>query len=107
MRIGVIGTGHVGLVTCATLAHAGHDVVGVDEDASKVASLSAGETPFFEPGLDELVLAGRDRLSFSARVADAVVDADVVFVCVGTPPEADGEANLDAVEKAATQIGDA
>ena len=105
MLIAVIGTGHVGLVSCATLAHLGHDVVGIDTDAEKVALLERGEAPFFEPGLqallDETIASG--RLRFSSDVADAAA-AEVVFICVGTPPKASGEANLAAVESAARDV---
>ena len=104
MRIAVIGTGHVGLVSCATLASLGHDVVGVDNDAEKIARLHEGATPFFEPGLQELLdtTTAAGKLHFTTDVAAGVADADVVFICVGTPPKASGEANLAAVEQAAT-----
>jgi UDPglucose 6-dehydrogenase len=106
MEIGVIGTGHVGLVTAAALAHLGHDVTGIDEDASKIEELLAGRAPFFEPELEDLVVSERStgRLSFSHLAADAVKGKDVVFVCVGTPTEADGEANLLAVERASELV---
>jgi UDPglucose 6-dehydrogenase len=106
MKIGVIGTGHVGLVTCATLAAIGHDVVGVDTDQEKIAKLNNGQSPFFEPGMDDLVAEGiaAGRLSFSTDLAEACRDTEVVFICVGTPPKASGEANLSAVESAARGI---
>jgi UDPglucose 6-dehydrogenase len=106
MKIGVIGTGHVGLVTCATLAHLGHEVVGVDTDAEKITQLDAGIMPFFEPGLAEILATttGAGRLRFSTETVDAAADADVVFICVGTPPKASGEANLAAVEKAVSDV---
>jgi UDPglucose 6-dehydrogenase len=105
MLIGVVGTGHVGLVSCATLAHLGHDVVGIDTDAEKIAFLQRGEAPFFEPGLQELLdeTIATGRLRFSNDVGD-VAEAEVVFICVGTPPKASGEANLAAVESAARAI---
>ena len=104
MRIAVIGTGHVGLVTCATLASFGHDVVGVDTDAEKIARLDEGVSPFYEPGLQELLdsTIASGHLHFTTDTAVGVADADVVFICVGTPPKATGEANLAAVEKAAS-----
>jgi UDPglucose 6-dehydrogenase len=106
LKVVVIGTGHVGLVTCATLAALGHEVVGVDSDESKIASLQNGLAPFFEPGLEDLVneqmKAG--RLSFTKEAAQAVPGAEVAFICVGTPARADGEANLIAVEQAARDI---
>jgi UDPglucose 6-dehydrogenase len=106
MDIGVIGTGHVGLVTCASLAKVGHDVVGHDVDVKKVEMLMDGRSPFYEPGLDELLgelLAG-GSLKFSASSDEAVANADVVFICVGTPPRATGEANLVAVEQSAIDV---
>ena len=105
MRIGVIGTGHVGLVTAATLAHLGHTVVGNDLDDEKIGRLSSGSSPFFEPGVEDLMAEEmpRGRLSFTRSTEDTVRDADVVFICVGTPARATGEANLVAVENAARE----
>jgi UDPglucose 6-dehydrogenase len=106
MRVGVIGTGHVGLITCASFAAVGHDVVGTDADRSKIDALSTGDMPFHEPGVADSIRAGMagGRLSFSHETADAVREADVVFVCVGTPARASGEANLVAVEQAAREV---
>ncbi|HEX6207131.1 MAG TPA: UDP-glucose/GDP-mannose dehydrogenase family protein [Actinomycetota bacterium] len=106
MKIGVIGTGHVGLVACVTYAEMGHQVVGVDVDEERVDQLGRGIAPFFEPGLVELLqrhLAG-GSLSFSTAIADAVRGAEVVFICVGTPSRATGEANLLAVERVAREV---
>jgi len=106
MRVGMFGIGHVGLPTAAALAHLGHTVTATDVDAEKVALLDAGVMPFFEPHLAELVAEGAAarRLSFTTDPRDVVEDADVVFVCVGTPPRANGEANLIAIERAAETI---
>ncbi|HYP22325.1 MAG TPA: UDP-glucose/GDP-mannose dehydrogenase family protein [Actinomycetota bacterium] len=106
MKIGVIGTGHVGLVTCASLAKVGHEVVGVDVDAEKIAMLRDGRSWFYEPGLDEMLaeLLDGGSLSFSTQSEDAVAEADVAFICVGTPPRATGEANLVAVEQSAIDV---
>jgi UDPglucose 6-dehydrogenase len=106
IRVGVIGTGHVGLITSVTLAEFGHDVIGVDADAEKIARLHEGKPPFFEPGLQALLDQALDhgRLAFSTDLASAVADREVVFICVGTPPRASGEANLVAVENAARQV---
>jgi UDPglucose 6-dehydrogenase len=106
MRVAVIGTGHVGLVTCASLAAVGHDVSGYDIDEAKVLSLRSGRTPFYEPGLDELLAQGikQGSLSFSTDVTEVVTGADVVFICVGTPARANGEANLVAVEDAVRAV---
>ncbi|QGQ20252.1 nucleotide sugar dehydrogenase [Cellulomonas sp. JZ18] len=86
MRISVIGCGYLGAVHAASMASLGHDVVGVDVDADKVARLAAGTAPFYEPGLPELLaqVSGTGRLRFSTDVAD-VAGAQVHFVCVGTP----------------------
>jgi UDPglucose 6-dehydrogenase len=106
MTVGVIGTGHVGLITCLSLAAVGHRVTGYDVDHSKVKVLMEGRMPFHEPGirdaLEKEVAAG--RLSFADEIAQAVAGADVVFICVGTPTRASGQANLLAVERAARDI---
>jgi len=87
MRITIIGTGYVGLISGACFADFGHRVTCVDKDGDKVAGLSRGEIPIFEPGLDALVAAniGAGRLDFTSDVATAVADVDAVFIAVGTP----------------------
>ncbi|MEO7804788.1 MAG: UDP-glucose/GDP-mannose dehydrogenase family protein [Actinomycetota bacterium] len=107
MKIAVVGVGHVGLVTAATLAKMGHEVVGLDDDDRKIEGLNQGKLPFFEPGLKELIeeVTAAGRLRFSQDPADAIAGATVAFSCVGTPSRADGEANLLAVEKAAESVG--
>jgi UDPglucose 6-dehydrogenase len=99
IRIAVVGTGYVGLVTGACLADFGNRVVCADVDGSKIASLEKGQIPFYEPGLEELVRRNvkEGRLSFSADVSAAVAPAHVVFIAVGTPPASDGSADLSAV----------
>jgi UDPglucose 6-dehydrogenase len=106
VKITVIGVGHVGLVTAACMAELGHDVVGMDDDQQKVATLQAGEMPFFEDGLAELTAAGvaAGRLRFTEDAADAVAGADVVFISVGTPTNADGSPNLSYVQAAAAAV---
>ncbi|MDQ3963913.1 MAG: UDP-glucose/GDP-mannose dehydrogenase family protein [Actinomycetota bacterium] len=106
MKIAVIGTGHVGLVSCATFAAMGHEVIGHDSDAEKIALLENATMPFFEPGLEELVAQGTrsGRLRFTSDVAEAVAGAEALFLCVGTPPKASGEANLAAVESAGRDV---
>ncbi len=96
MRIAVIGTGYVGLVTATCFAESGNDVVGMDSAAAKIAVLESGRLPFYEPGLQELVLRNcrEGRLSFTTDLARAVEPADMVFVAVGTPQAADGSADL-------------
>jgi UDPglucose 6-dehydrogenase len=106
MKVGVIGTGHVGLVAAVSFAEMGHRVVGVDADAEKVELLSGGVPPFYEPGVTDLLRKNqaKGRLAFSSRLSEAVSGADVVFICVGTPSRASGEANLAAVEHAAVEV---
>jgi UDPglucose 6-dehydrogenase len=106
MRVAVIGTGHVGLVTCVTFAALGHEVIGADSDRGKIEALNNRVVPFYEPGVAELLHEGFEngRLSFVSDYESAVPQADIVFICVGTPPRASGEANLIAVEKAAREV---
>ncbi|GGH37516.1 UDP-glucose dehydrogenase family protein [Microbacterium album] len=91
MKLSVIGCGYLGAVHAAAMASLGHDVVGVDVDVAKIAKLAAGETPFFEPGLAEILSAGlgSGRLAFTTDMS-AVADAEVHFVAVGTPQRKDG-----------------
>ena len=109
MRLAVIGTGHVGLVTCATFAAMGHEVIGVDSDDEKIRALRDVVVPFYEPGLQTLVREGVDAglLSFTSDIGEAVSGAEVAFICVGTPPRATGEASLLAVERAAHEAASA
>jgi len=107
VKIAVIGTGYVGLVTGTCLAETGHRVTCVDTDERKIATLRAGGIPIYEPGLEELVKRNaRDgRLDFTTSTADAVRDVDVAFIAVGTPPGETGEADLSYVLAAAEEIG--
>lgn len=100
MRVGVIGVGHVGLVTGAALAELGHEVVAMDLDVAKIELLRSGKTPFYEPELDELIArqTATGRLLFRSEPAEAVGDAEVLFICVGRPTTAAGDASLTAVE---------
>ena len=109
MRICVIGSGYVGLVTGACLADTGNDVVAVDNDEGKVAELSKGRCPFFEPGLEELMAQNMraGRLRFSTDLAAGVAASRVVFVAVGTPSDADGSADLRAIESVSAELGKA
>ncbi len=107
MRIAMIGTGYVGLVSGACLSEFGHDVVCIDKDTAKVAALRAGTIPIFEPGLDEVVAANAKagRLSFATDMAKAVSEADAVFIAVGTPSRrGDGHADLSYVFAAAEEL---
>lgn len=107
-RIVVVGTGYVGLTTGACLASLGHRVTCADVDRVKVARLSAGRVDIVEPGLPELVRRGLadETLSFVVGAADAVTDADAVFLCVPTPMGAGGAADLRAVEEVVTELAD-
>lgn len=99
MKIAVIGTGYVGLVTSTCLAESGNEVIGVDKDAKKIATLKAGKIPIYEPGLLELVQRNcRDqRLQFTTDLLAAVKDAQFIFIGVGTPPSQSGGADLSAI----------
>ncbi|MFO0656774.1 MAG: UDP-glucose/GDP-mannose dehydrogenase family protein [Polyangia bacterium] len=107
MRIGVIGTGYVGLVAGAGFADFGNDVVCIDIDEQRIARLLRGDVPIHEPGLPAMVAenAAAGRLRFSTKFADATEDADVILLCVGTPPAADGRADLSQVFAAAEAVG--
>ncbi len=108
MRIAMIGTGYVGLVSGACFSDFGHDVVCVDRDAAKIARLQKGEVPIFEPGLEALLAknTAAGRLSFTTNLAEAVDGAETVFIAVGTPTRrGDGHADLTYVMAAADEIG--
>ncbi len=109
MRVAMIGTGYVGLVSGACFADFGHVVTCVDKDAGKIDQLNAGRMPIYEPGLEDLVAANvRDgRLSFALDGAEAIREADAVFIAVGTPSRrGDGHADLSYVYAAAEEIAD-
>lgn len=107
MKITVIGTGYVGLVSGACFADVGNTVLCLDVDERKIAMLDAGRLPIFEPGLDALVARNRaaGRMRFTANYDEAVAHADVIFLCVGTPPDEEGGADLTHVLSAARSIG--
>src|SRR5499427_9508537 len=109
MRLAVLGTGYVGLVTGAGFADFGHDVTCVDIDAARVAALRTGDIPFYEPGLPELVQrnVARGRLRFTTSTVEAVAGARIAFIAVGTPSRPDGSADLTYVDDAARAIGGA
>jgi len=106
MNVAVIGTGHVGLITCVSMAAIGHSVRGMDIDEAKIAKLNLGISPFHEPGVEDLLRKSieQGRLSFTSDPGEALGDADAIFICVGTPARANGEANLIAVEQAARDV---
>jgi UDPglucose 6-dehydrogenase len=105
-RIAVLGLGHVGLPTALGFVELGWEVIGADDDAPKVAMMQSGRAPFYEPGLDDLLTRGlaSGRLRLSARVDQAIRDATILFVCVGTPQRDTGEADLSQVEAIARII---
>lgn len=107
MRIGMVGTGYVGLVSGTCFAEFGHEVICIDKDTSKIDRLKKGEIPIYEPGLDDLVAkqVKGNRLSFSTDLKDAVKGVEAVFIAVGTPPrKEDGHADLTYVYEAAREI---
>lgn len=106
MRIGVVGTGYVGLVTGTCFADSGNTVTCLDINADKIARLNRGEVPIYEPGLEELVErnARADRLRFTTDTKKAIADAEIVFLAVGTPPSDDGSADLSALWKVVDSI---
>ncbi|HEV2884440.1 MAG TPA: UDP-glucose/GDP-mannose dehydrogenase family protein [Pyrinomonadaceae bacterium] len=108
MHIAVIGTGYVGLVTGACFAEFGVDVTCVDIDAEKIARISSGEMPIYEPGLEQLVTKNMQsgRLKFTTDIKQAVEQALVIFLAVGTPPKSDGSPDLSFVESAAHSVAE-
>jgi len=109
MDIAIIGCGYVGLVTGTCLASIGHTVRGVEKDAKKLKTLQDGHCPIFEPGLHELMQEhyASGQLQFTENVRAAVKDAEVVFLCVGTPPKPDGTVDMSFLEGAGKEICDA
>ena len=107
MKIAVVGTGYVGLVTGTCLAEVGTDVICIDIDKKKVEGLKNGVMPIYEPGLEPMVTRNykKGKLHFSTDITSAIKDADVAFIAVGTPPGEDGSADLQYVLKVASQIG--
>ncbi|NQU16577.1 MAG: UDP-glucose/GDP-mannose dehydrogenase family protein [Candidatus Saganbacteria bacterium] len=106
MKIAVVGSGYVGLVTGACLANLGNNVICIDNDKKRIAILKKGKIPFYEPGLPELVEKNykAGRLSFSFDLGAAVESCEVIFIAVGTPPKKGGEADISAVEAVACAI---
>jgi UDPglucose 6-dehydrogenase len=106
MKVGIVGLGHVGLVSAACFAHVGHQVVGADSQAERVEGLQKGIMPFFEPGLAEMVNEGAvsGRLTFANDSAAALDGTDLVFICVGTPSRPDGSADLVQIERLTSEI---
>jgi len=107
MKIAVIGTGYVGLVTGTCFAEVGIDVVCIDVDQKKIDNLKKGIMPIYEPGLEEMVLRNmeKERIKFSTNLAESIKGCDVAFIAVGTPPGEDGSADLKYVIAVAREIG--
>ena len=108
MKMCMIGSGYVGLVTGACLAEMGNDIICVDEDKIKIEMLEKGEIPIYEPGLKDMVIRNREegRISFSLDLAEGVNKSLLCFICVGTPQDKDGSADLSYVLRVAKQIGE-
>lgn len=108
MKVSIFGTGYVGLVTGACLAHSGHSVVCVDVDENKVQRLLQGEVPIYEPGLEDIVKqsVADQRLDFTTDAKMAVDHGDIIFIAVGTPPDEDGSADLRYVLQVAATVGE-
>ncbi len=106
MKISIIGSGYVGLVSGTCLAEIGHEVVCVDNNLEKIEKLKEGKVPFYEPSLEPLIKynTNEGRLRFSGEIKDGVKHGEVIFLCVGTPPMPDGSANLEALEQVVSQI---
>ena len=107
MKVCVIGTGYVGLVTGVCLAEIGHNVICVDKDENKISMLLNGKMPIYEPGLEEIISRNlkRKTLLFTADIKNAIETQEIIFICVGTPPLPDGNANLNYIEEVAKDIG--
>lgn len=108
MRVSMIGTGYVGLVTGTCLAEIGHQVICVDNNQEKIDSLKRGEIPIYEPGLDPLVKKNVEagRLSFTTSIKEGVQSSDIIFIGVSTPPKANGQADLSFVAQVAHEVAD-
>lgn len=109
MKVCMIGTGYVGLVSGTCFAEIGHDVVCVDNDTAKIDTLKSGSVPIYEPGLEELIAKNvkAGRLSFTTSIREGVEKSLFLFIAVGTPPKEDGQPDLSSIEKVAEEIGSA
>src|SRR5262245_46765615 len=109
MKLAIIGTGYVGLVTGTCFAEVGHQVICVDCDEQKVKLLQEGGVPIYEPGLEDLIQknVAQGRLGFSTSTREGVEKSDVIFIAVPTPPQADGSVDLSFIEGVAREIAGA
>jgi len=108
MKIAMIGTGYVGLVTGTCFAELGNSVICVDNDLNKIKKLNQGIIPIYEPGLEEMVHKNMEakRLDFTSEIEEAIKVSDIIFIAVGTPPKENGEADLSSVEKVSAIVAD-
>jgi UDPglucose 6-dehydrogenase len=108
MKLAIIGTGYVGLVTGTCFADLGNEVICADNDKKKIEVLNSGGVPIYEPGLDELIKKNvkKGRLSFTGDIKAAINSAEIIFICVGTPPRDDGSADLTGIEKVSKDIAE-
>jgi UDPglucose 6-dehydrogenase len=106
LRLAVVGCGYVGLVTGACLAEAGHEVICTDIDEKRIAQLQAGGVPIYEPHLDQILESARSagKISYTSNAGEAIRSGEAIFICVGTPPKENGEADLTAIDHVARQI---
>ena len=104
MRVAIIGTGYVGLTTCVAMAYLNHEVVGVDVDPQKLKVLRGGKSPIHEPGVQILLDQVRENVCFTDRLADAIANAEIIMIAVGTPPKRNGVADTSYVEEAAWEV---
>src|SRR3989338_6868867 len=108
MKIAVTGTGYVGLVTGTCFAELGNDVVCVDIDEDKINKLNEGIVPIYEPGLEELIARNKKegRQAFTTDLKKSIKESEIIFICVGTPPKDNGEADLSYVDDVARKVAD-
>ena len=106
MNIAIVGSGYVGLVTGTCFAELGNNVICVDVDKDKISKLNNNVIPIYEPGLEELIKKNRKRLKFTTDLKKAIKESEIIFICVGTPPKENGEADLSYVENVALAIAE-
>jgi len=107
MKIAIIGTGHVGLISGVCFAELGNEVICIDNNEEKILNLKNGKLPIFEPELQELLDKNKLRLTFTTSIKEGIQDAGIIFICVGTPPKLSGDADLSTVENVTTHIANA
>lgn len=104
MKIAIIGTGHVGLVSGVCFSEIGHEVICIDSDKQKIKNIEQDKLPIYEPGLEELFKKNKSKMKFTSSIAEGIQSVEIIFICVGTPPKPSGDADLSAVENVVTQI---